>query len=305
MTDRIEAQIERFAPGFRDRVLARSVLPPKELERRNRTSSAATSTAAPRPLALLVARPVLAVVPYGTPAPRLYLAPSSTPPGGGVHGMCGYLARARRSERRLVGALLRLVGLERLGRVDVAERRMLRRDVLPARRSDAEPLAEDGDERARLHRPDTGEVEQAPLEVRPFSASVQTRAASPAYSLAIAAQSSCVARAIVAGEAVERRALAEGALEVGRIRRRRSRAASSVPRRRSSSSGPENAFCTVNLLVEDEADQERQRILGEERVRLVVAGEMEAVRPRCGHDSILVRLSSSRNGDPRSRSASD
>ena len=54
-------------------------------------------------------------------------------------------------------------------------------------------------------------------------------------------------------------------------------AASRVPIRRFSSSGPEKAFCTGHLLVEDEADEERERLLGEERVGLVVAGEVEAV----------------------------
>jgi phytoene dehydrogenase-like protein len=92
MTERIEAQIERFAPGFRDLVLARSVLPPAELERRNRNVVGGDLNAGAATLWRLLARPVLAVSPYRTPAKGLYLCSASTPPGGGVHGMCGYLA---------------------------------------------------------------------------------------------------------------------------------------------------------------------------------------------------------------------
>jgi len=92
MTERIEAQIERFAPGFRDLVLARSVLPPVELERRNRNVVGGDLNAGAATLWRLVARPVLSSSPYRTPARGLYLCSASTPPGGGVHGMCGYLA---------------------------------------------------------------------------------------------------------------------------------------------------------------------------------------------------------------------
>jgi phytoene dehydrogenase-like protein len=92
MTDRIEAQIERFAPGFRDLVLARSVLSPMELERRNRSVVGGDLNAGAATLWRLVARPVLSSSPYRTPVRGLYLCSASTPPGGGVHGMCGYLA---------------------------------------------------------------------------------------------------------------------------------------------------------------------------------------------------------------------
>jgi phytoene dehydrogenase-like protein len=92
MTERIEAQIERFAPGFRDLVLVRSVLPPAELERRNRNVVGGDLNAGAATLWRLVARPVLSSSPYRTPARGLYLCSASTPPGGGVHGMCGYLA---------------------------------------------------------------------------------------------------------------------------------------------------------------------------------------------------------------------
>ena len=92
MTERIEAQIERFAPGFRERVLARSVLPPQELERRNRNLVGGDISTGAATLWRLGARPVLKLNPYRTPVRGLYLCSAATPPGGGVHGMCGYLA---------------------------------------------------------------------------------------------------------------------------------------------------------------------------------------------------------------------
>jgi len=99
MAGRVEAQIERFAPGFGDRVLARSVLGPSELEARNRNYIGGDINAGAADLRQLVARPALRRVPYSTPVPGLYLCSSSTPPGGGVHGMCGFLA-ARAALRR-------------------------------------------------------------------------------------------------------------------------------------------------------------------------------------------------------------
>jgi phytoene dehydrogenase-like protein len=92
MTERIEAQVERFAPGFRDRVLARSVMGPAELEARNPNLVGGDLNAGVADLRGLLARPVARPVPYRTPVPGLYLCSASTPPGGGVHGMCGYLA---------------------------------------------------------------------------------------------------------------------------------------------------------------------------------------------------------------------
>ncbi|MGI9106412.1 MAG: phytoene desaturase family protein [Pyrinomonadaceae bacterium] len=90
MTERIESQIERFAPGFRDRVLARSVLPPAELERRNANLVGGDINGGSQDLRQLFLRPTFRL--YATPAQNLYLCSSSTPPGGGVHGMCGYFA---------------------------------------------------------------------------------------------------------------------------------------------------------------------------------------------------------------------
>src|SRR6202035_5306070 len=89
MTDRIESQIQRFAPGFRDLVLARSVMPPAELERHNQNLVGGDIGGGSNQLSHLFARPVARLNPYATPVPGLYLCSSSTPPGGGVHGMCG------------------------------------------------------------------------------------------------------------------------------------------------------------------------------------------------------------------------
>jgi phytoene dehydrogenase-like protein len=92
MTSRIEAQIERFAPGFRDLVLGRSALGPRDLEARNPNLVGGDIGGGVLDLPQLFARPTLSFTPYRTPARGLYLCSSSTPPGGGVHGMCGYHA---------------------------------------------------------------------------------------------------------------------------------------------------------------------------------------------------------------------
>jgi phytoene dehydrogenase-like protein len=100
MTERIESQVERFAPGFRDRVLARSVMAPADVERHNPNYVGGDINGGLQDLRQLFARPAPRLVPYSTPARGIYLCSSSTPPGGGVHGMCGYLA-ARAALRRL------------------------------------------------------------------------------------------------------------------------------------------------------------------------------------------------------------
>ena len=92
MTERIEAQIERFAPGFGERVLARSAMGPADLERRNANLVGGDIAGGSNALRQLIARPALRPVPYSTPIEGVYLCSASTPPGGGVHGMCGYLA---------------------------------------------------------------------------------------------------------------------------------------------------------------------------------------------------------------------
>jgi phytoene dehydrogenase-like protein len=101
MTDRVEAQIERFAPGFRNRVVARSVLRPTDLQRRNANMIGGVIGGGVQDLAQHFTRPVPRRVPYTTPNPRLFLCSSSTPPGAGVHGMCGFFAARAALERVL------------------------------------------------------------------------------------------------------------------------------------------------------------------------------------------------------------
>lgn len=92
MTGQIEAQIERFAPGFRDRILARAITPPAELERYNPNYIGGDINGGLQDLGQLFTRPAVRPVPYSTPNKKIYLCSSSTPPGGGVHGMAGYHA---------------------------------------------------------------------------------------------------------------------------------------------------------------------------------------------------------------------
>jgi phytoene dehydrogenase-like protein len=92
MTAVIEAQVERFAPGFRDLILARSVKNTEDLERSNANLIGGDIGGGSNILSQLIMRPVLSMDPYRTPARGLYLCSASTPPGGGVHGMCGYYA---------------------------------------------------------------------------------------------------------------------------------------------------------------------------------------------------------------------
>ncbi len=92
MTERIEAQIERFAPGFRDRIIARSERSPVQFEQYNANYIGGDINGGVQDLRQLFTRPAVRLVPYTTPLKRLFLCSSSTPPGGGVHGMCGYFA---------------------------------------------------------------------------------------------------------------------------------------------------------------------------------------------------------------------
>jgi phytoene dehydrogenase-like protein len=92
MSDQIESQIERFAPGFRDCVLARHTVAAAELARSNPNLAGGDINGGAANLTQLIARPILSPTPYRTPLPGVYLCSASTPPGGGVHGMCGYHA---------------------------------------------------------------------------------------------------------------------------------------------------------------------------------------------------------------------
>ena len=92
MTKPFEKQIGRFAPEFKDRVLASHVTSSAELERINPNLIGGSITGGANNLWQLIARPTLSFAPYRTPLKGVYLCSSSTPPGGGVHGMCGFHA---------------------------------------------------------------------------------------------------------------------------------------------------------------------------------------------------------------------
>lgn len=100
MTERIEAQIERFAPGFRDLILARSAMGPAAMERYNANYIGGDISGGAQDLRQLYTRPTLHQPPYALPIEGFYICSSSTPPGGGVHGMCGYHA-ARLALKRM------------------------------------------------------------------------------------------------------------------------------------------------------------------------------------------------------------
>ncbi|MDQ2961495.1 MAG: NAD(P)/FAD-dependent oxidoreductase [Candidatus Dormibacteraeota bacterium] len=99
-TDVIEEQVERFAPGFRDRVIGRSAMDTAAMEGHNANLVGGDINGGAFTLRQIFARPVARVSPHTTPNPRLFLCSAATPPGGGVHGMCGWWA-ARAAQRRL------------------------------------------------------------------------------------------------------------------------------------------------------------------------------------------------------------
>ncbi len=92
MTEEIERQIERFAPGFASLVLARAARGPAQIEEENPNYVGGDINGGLASLWQVLARPALRANPYATPNPRVMLCSSSTPPGGGVHGMCGFNA---------------------------------------------------------------------------------------------------------------------------------------------------------------------------------------------------------------------
>jgi phytoene dehydrogenase-like protein len=104
MTDRIESQVERFAPGFRDCILARHIMTATELESYNPNYIGGDITGGLQNLLQVIGRPSLRVTPYSMPVKGWFICSSSTPPGGGVHGMCGYhAARAALSTIQALG----------------------------------------------------------------------------------------------------------------------------------------------------------------------------------------------------------
>jgi len=91
----IEKQVERFAPGFRERILATHTMNTKEMEAYNPNNVGGTINGGVQDIRQLFTRPALRLSPYRTSAKGIYLCSASTPPGGGVHGMCGFKAAKR------------------------------------------------------------------------------------------------------------------------------------------------------------------------------------------------------------------
>jgi phytoene dehydrogenase-like protein len=92
VTELIEAQIERFAPGFRDRILARHTIRASQYESYNANIVGGDIGGGAYTMRQFLARPFPKLDPYATPNSRIFICSSSTPPGAGVHGMCGYWA---------------------------------------------------------------------------------------------------------------------------------------------------------------------------------------------------------------------
>ena len=102
LSERIEAQIERFAPGFRDCILAKHVMTAPVMQAHDPNYLGGDINGGVQDLLQLFTRPTFSLDPYTTPTPGLYICSSSTPPGGGVHGLCGYFA-ARAALRHTFG----------------------------------------------------------------------------------------------------------------------------------------------------------------------------------------------------------
>ena len=92
MTDRIEAQVERFAPGFRDRIIGRHAMDTVAVQAHGANYIGGDINGGIADFRQFVRRPTLGLHPWKTPIDKVYLCSSSTPPGGGVHGMCGWHA---------------------------------------------------------------------------------------------------------------------------------------------------------------------------------------------------------------------
>lgn len=100
MTEVVEGQIERFAPGFRETILARHAMTAPEMEAHNGNMIGGDIAGGANTLRQFIGRPVFRYDPYSTPDPAIFIGSSSTPPGGGVHGMCGYGAARSMLVRR-------------------------------------------------------------------------------------------------------------------------------------------------------------------------------------------------------------
>ncbi len=105
MTEAIEKQVERFAPGFRERILARHTMNTKVMEELNSNYIGGDIGGGANLLSQLFTRPALRSAPYRSSVRGIYLCSASTPPGGGVHGMCGYHA-AKRALRDEFGIII-------------------------------------------------------------------------------------------------------------------------------------------------------------------------------------------------------
>jgi phytoene dehydrogenase-like protein len=105
MTAAIEGQIERFAPGFRDRILARHTMSSADYESYDANIIGGDISGGANNVPQSLSRPFLRADPYATPNPRIFIGSSSTPPGGGVHGMCGYWA-AKSALRKAFGRVI-------------------------------------------------------------------------------------------------------------------------------------------------------------------------------------------------------
>jgi phytoene dehydrogenase-like protein len=95
MSGQIEEQVERFAPGFRNLILAKHIISAVQMEEYNPNYVGGDINGGITDLRQLFNRPALRISPYKTSAKGIYICSSSTPPGGGVHGMCGYHAAKR------------------------------------------------------------------------------------------------------------------------------------------------------------------------------------------------------------------